>query len=308
MLLKIAKTTALIALTVSAFNITLNAKDFSAQAEKDRVALVKYFETKFQDPLKNRAEFFPYATDDELENGIAKGLKFQDFALGNYSYNIDGKAQYEDLREMPPYDYDIDAGEVLWNKAFANGKSFATCFGTPDALSKYPYFDDARNQVVTLTQAVNECLTSNGEKAWNTKKGDMAKLQAYMAKSAQDEEKVIDVKIDSQAAADAYERGKEYYYTQRGYLKLNCAECHVGGAGKRVRNEKLSPFLGQVTHFPVYRLKWKGVGTLERRMSGCIKDQGQVPPADTSKDMKELLFFMSYMSNGMKLDGPDIRK
>ncbi|MGB7403520.1 MAG: sulfur oxidation c-type cytochrome SoxA [Arcobacter sp.] len=308
MLLKIAKTTALIALTVSAFNITLNAKDFSSQAEKDRVALIKYFETKFQDPLKNRAEFFPYATDDELENGIAKGLKFQDFALGNYSYNIDGKAQYEDLREMPPYDYDIDAGEVLWNKAFANGKSFSTCFGTPDALSKYPYFDDARNQVVTLTQAVNECLTSNGEKAWNTKKGDMAKLQAYMAKSAQDEEKVIDVKIDSQAAADAYERGKEYYYTQRGYLKLNCAECHVTGSGKRVRNEKLSPFLGQVTHFPVYRLKWKGVGTLERRMSGCIKDQGQVPPGDTSKDMKELLFFMSYMSNGMKLDGPDIRK
>ena len=43
-------------------------------------------------------------------------------------------------------------------------------------------------------------------------------------------------------------------------------------------------------------------------MSGCVKDQGQVPPKDNSQTMKELLYFMSYMSNGMNVDGPDIRK
>lgn len=304
MLLKIVKSTALVALVTC----SLNASDFNAQAEKDRLELIKYFEAKFEDPLKNRNTFFPYSTDDELENSIAKGLKHQDFAKGNYAYNIDGRGQYEDIKEMPPYEDAIDAGEALWNKTFANGKSFSTCFETPSSAANYPYFDNARNDVVTLTQAVNECLTQNGEKAWKTTKGDMALLQAYMANSATEEEKIVDVKIDSQAAADAYERGKEYYYTQRGYLKLNCAECHVQGAGQRVRNEKLSQLLGQTTHFPVHRLKWKGVGTLERRMSGCIKDQGQVPPGNTSKEMKELLFFMAYMSNEMKIDGPDIRK
>jgi len=305
MLLKIVKTTALAALTISA----LNATDFSAQAEKDRLELIKYFEAKFEDPLKNRNTFFPYSTDDELENSIAKGVKYEEFAKGGYAFNIDGKGQYEDIKEMPPYEDAIDAGKKLWNTTFTNGKSFASCFESPVAAgSGYPYFDNARNDVVTLTQAVNECLTNNGEKAWNTKKGDMAKLQAYMANAATEAEKVLDVKIDSKAASDAYERGKEYYYTQRGYLKLNCAECHVQGTGKRVRNEKLSPLLGHSTHFPVYRLKWKSLGTLERRMSGCIKDQGQVPPKDTSKEMKELLFFQAYMSNGMKYDGPDIRK
>lgn len=310
MLLKIAKTTALVALTVTALNASGHGgKHFNDQAEKDRLALIKYFEDKFEDPLKNRNNFFPYSTDDELENSIAKGLKHQDFAKGNYAYNIDGKGQYEDIKEMPPYDDAIDAGEALWETEFANGKSFATCFESPSvAGSAYPYFDNARNDVITLTQAINECLTTNGEKAWNTKKGKMASLQAFMASSATEDEKVINVKIDSQAASDAYERGKEYYYTQRGYLKLNCAECHVQGAGQRVRNEKLSQLLGQTTHFPVHRLKWKGVGTLERRMSGCIKDEGQVPPGDTSKEMKELLFFMAYMSNEMKIDGPDIRK
>ncbi len=50
------------------------------------------------------------------------------------------------------------------------------------------------------------------------------------------------------------------------------------------------------------------MGTLERRMSGCIVDQGQVPPHDESTQMKELLYFLAYMSNGMAVDGPDVRK
>lgn len=106
----------------------------------------------------------------------------------------------------------------------------------------------------------------------------------------------------------AYENGKEYYYTQRGYLKLSCATCHVQGAGQKVRNEKLSPLTGQITQFPVHRLKWEELGTLERRLSGCIVDQGQVSPKDESTQMKELVYFLAYMSNGMSIDGPDIRK
>merc|ERR1711879_650870 len=93
------------------------------------------------------------------------------------------------------------------------------------------YFDEKAKEVVTLTVAINECLTSNGEKKWGTSKGKMAHLQSYFANEAKEAEKVIDVKIDSADAAAAYERGKEYYYTQRGYLKLNCANCHIQGAG-----------------------------------------------------------------------------
>ena len=151
-------------------------------------------------------------------------------------------------------------------------------------------------------------MVNNGEQKWNEKKGKLAQLEAFFAYKATEEDKKIDIKIPNEAAAKAYERGKKYFYSQRGYLKLSCANCHVQGAGKRVRREYLSPLLGHVTHFPVYRLKWQGLGTLERRLSGCIKDTGQQPPKPTSKEMKELIYFMSYMSNGMTIDGPDLRK
>lgn len=304
MLSRIVKSTALIALTACA----LNAASFNAQAEKDKAEMIKYFEAKFQDPEKNKNTFFPYSTEDELKNEYSKGLKHDDFSIGSYSYAKDAREQYEAIKEMPPYEDGIDAGEVLYKKAFANGKSISTCFPDPAVTNIYPYFDEKRNELISLTQAINECITSNGEKAWNTKKGDMANLQAYMAAQTTEAGKKIDIKIESKAAAEAYERGKEYYYSQRGYLKLSCATCHVQGSGQRVRNEKLSPMLGSMTHWPVHRLKWGNLGTVERRISGCIKDEGQVPPKDTSAEMKELLYYMSYISNGMAVDGPDIRK
>ena len=166
MLLKIVKTTAIAALTVSA----LNAADFNAQAEKDRLELIKYFEAKFEDPLKNKYTFFPYSTNEELE-AYEKGLKAEEFALGSYSYNADGKSQYEEIKEMPPYEDGIDKGAKLYETKFANGNSLQTCFPEPAVTANYPYYDEKRAQVVTLTQAVNECLTSNGEKAWGMKKG-----------------------------------------------------------------------------------------------------------------------------------------
>lgn len=312
MILRILKTTALIALATTA----LNASSYNEQAEKDRIALVKYFEAKFEDPLKNKYTFFPYSTDDELENNIISGLKKDDFSQGNYAFSKNGRSTYEEMKDMPPFLDFIDEGEAIYNKKFANGKSFANCFPNPEVTgSKYPYFDEERKDVQTLTQVINECLATNGEKEFGTSKGKMANLQAFFAQAAQDAEKVVNVEINSAEAAAAYESGKEYYYSQKGYLKLNCANCHVQGAAQRVRNESLSQLLGQTTHFPVYRLKWaagdknnNGLGTLERRMAGCVKDQGQVPPKATSKDMKDLLFFMAYMNNGIKFDGPDMRK
>ncbi|MDD2887457.1 MAG: sulfur oxidation c-type cytochrome SoxA [Aliarcobacter sp.] len=304
MLSKFVKSTAIIALTVC----SLYAADFNAQAEKDRVATIKYFEAKFADPEKNKNTFFPYSTDEELKNDYAKNLKHNDFAIGAYSFSKDAKSQYEAIKEMPPYDSGIEKGETLYNKKFANGNSLATCFPDTKVTGNYPYFDEKKKQLVSLTSAVNDCLRANGEAEWNTQKGDMANFQAYLASTTTEAGKKVDIKILSADAKKAYENGKEYYYSQKGYLKLSCAECHVQGAGVRVRNEKLSPLTGQMTHFPVYRLKWDELGTIERRISGCIVDQGQVPPKDESTQMKELLYFLAYMSNGMAVDGPDVRK
>ncbi|MDD2697767.1 MAG: sulfur oxidation c-type cytochrome SoxA [Arcobacteraceae bacterium] len=304
MLLKVAKSSVLLVLAASA----LHANAFTEQAEMDRKAIIKYFEDKFEDGEKNKDRFFPYSTDTELK-GFVKGVKHNDFNIGSYAYNQSAKDQYLTFKDgMMPFEDAVEKGAQLYKKPFANGKSLADCFPDPTVSNEYPKFDETKKAVVSLTVAVNNCLTENGEKPWNTKKDDMASFQGFLGTKAAEAGKVVDVQINSKEAQDAYERGKKYYYSQRGYLKMSCATCHVQGAGQRVRNESMSPLLGQMTHWPVFRLKWDSLGTAERRMSGCIVDQGQKPPKDDSKQMQEMLYFMGYMSNGMKIDGPDLRK
>ena len=154
MLSKFVKSTALIALTV----YSLNAADFNAGAEKDRIAAIKYFETKFADPEKDKDKFFPYSPEEELKNDYAKNLKHNDFAIGAYSFSKDAKSQYEAIKEMPPYEDGIEKGKELYSKKFANGNSLATCFPDPTVGGMYPYFDEKKKELVSLTSAVNDCL------------------------------------------------------------------------------------------------------------------------------------------------------
>lgn len=300
------KITAKIALAATMLGGLLYAGEFNQQAEKDRMAMEKYFLEKFSDPLKKSSHYFPYVDPKEIREEFIYPVKLEDFKDGAGAWHRPTKEQIAELNEFPPYEIQVDEGAELWEKPFANGKTYKDCFGEPGVLDKYPMFDTKRNEVVTIDQAVNLCREANGEKPLGYKNKGLESIIGYMASESRG--KKINVQIPNKAAQEAYERGKEDYYTQRGYFMMSCAECHVAGSGQRVRAEKLSPALGQVTHFPVYRVKQSRILTMQERLSGCWRDTGTEPPKRGSQELKELEYFLYYMSNGMELNGPDTRK
>ncbi len=277
---------------------------YNKQAEKDRKALIKYFENKFGSE-KQMLDALPYSKPEEIKKEYRHNLKFNDFNKGVYAFAKAPKESYDEIMEFPPYEFALEDGEKLF-KTGLGGKSYAKCLGGVAIKHKYPKFDNKAKKVITLEGAINNCRKKAGLKPYKKKKGKLASLSAYIAYKSRG--KKIDVKINSKAAQEAYERGKKFYYSKRGYLALSCASCHVQGAGSRVRVEFLSPLLGQVTHFPAYRSKWGGLGTIQRRLSGCQKSMGATPEKAGSKALNELEYFMTYMSNGLKIDGPDARK
>jgi len=297
MLLKIAKTSVLVAIAAS----TLSAAAFNAQAEKDRKGLVDYTVAKFKNASANKYTFFPYSTNAELKK-MRKNVSHNDFKDGVYSFDLVGKMSRDDQMEMPPFEEDQDKGEILYNKYFK------TCFPDPAITGEYPKFDEKTQKVVTLGKKALSCAKAAGLKGWKLQGGDMNKLQLFLAGKSSEAGKKVNVKINSAAAAAAYENGKEEFYSQRGYLKLSCASCHVQGAGQRVRLEYLSPTLGGVTHFPVYRIGKGKTFTLEGRLGGCNRNMGETPHKPGSDWSSNVLYFMSYMSNGMDLSGPDVRR
>ena len=113
---------------------------------------------------------------------------------------------------------------------------------------------------------------------------------------------------DDPRALAAYEDGKAFYYTRRGQLNFACSHCHVNMAGNMLRAERLSATVGHATHWPVYRLKWKEVGPLHRRFMECNSQVRGVPLEPQSESYRNLEYFLTYMSNGLVLNGPATRK
>jgi len=83
-----------------------------------------------------------------------------------------------------------------------------------------------------------------------------------------------------------------------------------------VRGNLLSAGLGQTSHFPAWRRKWaggatggtKGFGTIQRRYTGCNKQVRAKPLKAQSEAYNNLEYFHTYMSNGIKLNGPAVRQ
>ncbi len=236
-------------------------------------------------------------------------VQVNDFGNGVYAIDAASREQWEAFEEFPSYEISIDNGEEKFNKKFANGKSYASCFPNykKGIKQNYPYFDTGSGQVVTMEGAINKCRTDNGEKALKLKKGEITEIGAYITFLSRGQETNVKVPNDAKAIA-AYNRGKQHFYAKRGQLNMACADCHYYYSGSKIRADVLSPALGQTTGFPVYRNKWAGMGTLHRRYGGCNKQVRAKPFPAQSDEYKALEYFHTYMSNGLEINGPSQRK
>jgi sulfur-oxidizing protein SoxA len=232
-----------------------------------------------------------------------------DFINGVYSIDAASREQWEAIEEFPPYELNLEKGKTLFETPFKNGKTYASCFPNDGigVAHRYPFFDTKSGRVMTLELAINECRKANGEEPLKWNKGPIADISAYMHYTSRGE--TINIVVpDDPRALEAYERGKNHFYAKRGQMNMSCADCHVHNAGNKIRADILSPALGHPTHFPVYRSKWGGLGTIHRRYGGCNKQVRAKPHKSQSDEYRALEYFHTYMSNGLESNGPGARK
>lgn len=258
----------------------------SADAEDDRQALLDYYTSRFPQ------------------------IELQEFANGLYAFDAGAREQWLEIEDFPPYEIAIEEGEEYFNRPFSNGKSYADCFEDAGIgiRHNFPYFDAASGEVITIELAINQCREENGEAPLPYIRGELAAISAYMAYTSRGNTNDVKVPSDEPGAVAAYEAGKEFYYSRRGQLNFSCANCHAQSAGLMLRSDRLSATLGQATHWPVYRAKWGEIGTLHRRFQEC-NEQVRAQPFDAqSEEFRNLEYFLSYMSNGLELNGPASRR
>ncbi len=242
---------------------------------------------------------------------------FDDFQNGVYAIDANRRAEWAAMEEFPPYEIGLEIGQAEFEKPFANGRTYASCFknGGINIRQHYPYFDTLAGDIKTLEGEINECRVKNGEQALKFGSGTLAAISAYMASTSNGSRINIIVPNDPRAL-EWYNRGKKHYYAKRGQLNMSCADCHYHYAGRNVRADLLHPALGDLSHFPVYRKKWEargsgplaGFGTSHRRFNGCnkqVRAKGYGPQSD---EYKALEYFLTYMSNGVPINAPGVRQ
>jgi L-cysteine S-thiosulfotransferase len=228
---------------------------------------------------------------------------------GAYALDESKREQWLEMEEFPPYEIAVDDGADLYGQSFANGGSYGACLGegAPAVKDQYPFFDTVKGEVVTLELALNNCRTAAGEEALDWDSEELAAVVAYIAMESRGQSMSVDVPDDPRAIA-AYEDGKKFYYQRRGQLNFACSSCHLQSVGMMLRAERLSATIGHATHWPVYRGKWQRVGVLHRRFQEC-NSQVRAESFDMqSTEYRNLEYFLSYMNNGMELNGPASRK
>jgi len=229
-----------------------------------------------------------------------------DFKNGVYAIDEESREQWIEIEDFPPYELSVDDGQVLYETAFANGKSYKDCFGDGAVRQNYPQFDEETKQVITLDLAINNCRTENGEAALTYGDGDIVDISGYIAFQSRDS--IPQIKVTSEAAYNAYQAGKKFFYTKRGQLNMSCQNCHMGAFGTMLRADRIGPAYGHTTGFPVYRGAWEALGSLHKRYAECNRNVRAKPFALQSEEYRNLEFFESLMSGDLEVNGPSARK
>ncbi|MCS5588416.1 MAG: sulfur oxidation c-type cytochrome SoxA [Candidatus Thioglobus sp.] len=236
---------------------------------------------------------------------ILPQVEFADYTNGVYAIDEGSREQFEEILDgIPPYEEAVEKGEAEFEKfGMGNCKEFSDL---STARLNYPYFDDAAGTVITLENTIRKCYNEQTGKKMPTMKGKITRISSYISDQAAGGK--INVKVESDGAKAAYEKGKAFFFAKRGQFNMSCADCHVYNAGMKARADILSPALGHTTHVPMYRAKWGGLGTLHRRYGGCLKNMRAKPLFAQSEEYRNMEFYHQAMSNGLEITDARYRK
>jgi sulfur-oxidizing protein SoxA len=101
------------------------------------------------------------------------------------------------------------------------------------------------------------------------------------------------------------ERGRELYNQRIGQLNLSCAQCHDDNWGKSLGGNKIPQ--GHPTGYPIYRLEWQSLGSLQRRLRNCMTGIRAEPYPLGSQEYVDLELFLMWRARGMKMESPGVR-
>ncbi|MFA7429402.1 MAG: sulfur oxidation c-type cytochrome SoxA [Rhodospirillaceae bacterium] len=203
----------------------------------------------------------------------------------------------------------VDRAEPLWSKAEGTAnKSCADCHGDVASLkgaaTSYPKTDAETGKFMNIELRINDCRERRmGATPWKFESDELLGMTTLVKLQSRGMPTNIDITGPNEKW---FKKGEEFYFTSRGQLDLACADCHITGAGQKMRAEVLSQ--GMPNGFPTYRMKWQKLGSLHRRLRGCNDEIRAAQLPGLGEDYLAVETYITWRAQGLPVESPSVRK
>ena len=203
----------------------------------------------------------------------------------------------------------VGDGEALWRrKAGKTDQSCEDCHGAAGAsmrgvAARYPDFDSRLGRPVNLAERINLCRVRQQQaEPLGAESQELLGLEAFVA--FQSRGMPIAAATDARLASFR-DRGQQLFRQRMGQLDLACTHCHDESAGKRLGGSVIPQ--AHPTGYPIYRLEWQSLGSLQRRLRGCLTGIRAEPFAYGSPELVALELYLASRAAGLPLETPAVR-
>ncbi len=202
----------------------------------------------------------------------------------------------------------VKDGQAAWSqRAGAAEKSCADCHNDVARMrgvaARYPAFSAVPRRVVNLGEQINRCRVEQQKaSAWPPEHASLLGLEAVIALQSRG----LPITPSAQPPLiDAQQRGEALFNQRLGQMDLSCRDCHDGLAGKRLGGNVIPQ--AHPTGYPIYRLEWQGVGSLQRRLRNCMTAVRAEPYPFAAAELTALEAYLAKRAAGMTMDAPSVR-
>ena len=203
----------------------------------------------------------------------------------------------------------VQEGESLWKrKAGEANRACSECHGDAAAgmkgvAARHPAPDSKTGRLVNLEQRINACRVERQEAtplAFESR--ELLALTAFVARQSRGMPIQVPVDAGSQPALDA---GRALFNRRIGQIDLSCAQCHDQNWGRHLAGNVIPQ--AHPTGYPLYRLEWQGLGSLQRRLRNCMSGMRAEPYEYGASDYVELEYYLMWRARGMTVESPAVR-
>ena len=200
-------------------------------------------------------------------------------------------------------------GETLWQRKDGSAaKSCADCHGDArtsmkGVAARYPAFDAARRRPVDLEERVNICRAEKQQAtplAFESK--ELLALAAYVGRQSRG--MPIDIADDARMRP-FLQAGRDMFTERQGQLNLSCAQCHDDNWGQKLAGAPIPQ--GHPTGYPLYRLEWQTLGSLQRRLRNCLFGMRAVSYPYGAPEYVNLELYLMWRARRMPIETPAVR-